>query len=91
MRNAIEIEELIKDTTHGNKSLFSVIEEYEKKLEDCDEDRIEELEMKISFMRDHLKKTIEEIERLLDLLDGDTRKLNKRHSNKIIKNAEYYL
>lgn len=95
MKNAIEIEELIKEVTHGNESLFSVIEEYEKRLENIDEEALEEaledLEMKISFLKDSVAKCIDEIKRLLGILDRDTRKLNIRHSNKVIKSAEFYL
>ena len=91
MKNAIEIEELIKEVTHGNESLFSVIEEYEKRLENIDEEALEDLEMKISFLKDSVAKCIDEIKRLLGILDRDTRKLNMRHSNKVIKSAEFYL
>ena len=91
MKNAVEIEELVSDIRSGKKDLSSIIKEYEKIAENADEDMIFSMEMRIETMKHSLSECCNEINRLLNLLDGDTRKLNKRHSNKILKTARLYL
>lgn len=89
--NAVKIEELILDIAKGKQSLISVLTEYEKKLENIDEDTVFDREMKIDMLKDSLNQCIEEINRLLGLLDGDMRKVNKRHTNKIINAVKQQL
>ena len=91
MKNAVEIEELALDIARGKESLISVLTEYERKMENLDEDIIFNLEMKIEFLKADLSRCIDEMNRLLGLLDGDTRKVNKRHTNKIINAVKQQL
>lgn len=91
MKNAVEIEELIENIKTGKEDLSSVIRQYEEIAENADEDLIFSMELKIYSMKSSLSECCDEIDRLLNLLDGDTRKLNKRHSNKILKTARFYL
>ena len=89
--NAVKIEELALDIAKGKLNLISVLTEYERKMENLDENTIFNLEMKIEFLKDNLVQCIEEINRLLGLLDGDMRKVNKRHTNKIINAVKQQL
>ena len=91
MKKAPEIEELALDIARGKENLISVLTEYERKMENLDEDLIFDLEMKIDFLKANLLNCIEEINRLLGLLDGDTKKVNKRHTNKIINAVKQQL
>ena len=91
MKKAPEIEELALDIARGKENLISVLTEYERKMENLDEDAIFDRDMKIDFLKDEIRKCIDEINRLLGLLDGDMRKVNKRHSNKIINSAKQQL
>ena len=91
MKKAPEIEELALDIARGKLNLISVLTEYERKMENLDEDIIFNLETKIEFLKEEVSKCIDEINRLLGLLDGDMRKINKRHSNKIINSAKRQL
>ena len=91
MKKATEIEDMALDIAKGNLNLISVLTEYERKMENLDEDLIFNLEMKIDFLKENLLNCIEEINRLLGLLDGDTRKVNKRHTNKIINAVKQQL
>jgi len=91
MKNAIEIEELILEIGTGKQNLFSVLEEYEKKMDNFDEETRDDLELKIRFMEETISKCVDEIERLLAILDRDTRKLNKKYSDKITKEARKYI
>ena len=88
MKKATEIEDMALDIAKGNLNLISVLTEYERKMENLDEDLIFALEMKIDSLKANLLSCVEEINRLLGLLDGDMRKINKRHSNKIINAAK---
>ena len=85
MKNAAEIEDMALDIAKGKLNLISVLTGYERKMENLDENTIFNLEMKIEFLKAELSRCIDEMNRLLGLLDGDTRKVNKRHTNKIIK------
>ena len=91
MKNAAEIEDMALDIAKGKLNLISVLTEYERKMENLDEDIIFDLEMRIEFLKEEVSKCIDEINRLLGLLDGDMRKINKRHSNKIINSAKQQL
>ena len=91
MKNAVEIEELALDIARGKESLISVLTEYERKMENLDEDAIFDRDMKIDFLKAELSRCIDEMNRLLGLLDGDTRKVNKRHTNKIINAVKQQL
>ena len=91
MKNATEIEDMALDFAKGKLNLISVLTEYERKMENLDENTIFNLEMKIEFLKAELSRCIDEMERLLGLLDGDMRKVNKRHSNKIINSAKQQL
>ena len=89
--NAVKIEELALDIAKGKLNLISVLTEYERKMENLDENTIFNLEMKIEFLKTELSRCIDEMNRLLGLLDGDMRKVNKRHTNKIIKAVKQQL
>lgn len=91
MKRATEIEDIALDIVKGKLNLISVLTEYERKMENLDEDLIFNLEMRIDFLKANLLNCIEEINRLLGLLDGDTRKVNKRHTNKIINAVKQQL
>ena len=91
MKNAAEIEDMALDIAKGNLNLISVLTEYERKMENLDEDIIFNLEMKIEFLKAELSRCIDEMNRLLGLLDGDMRKVNKRHTNKIINTVKRQL
>ena len=91
MKNAAEIEDMALDIAKGKLNLISVLTEYERKIENLDEDIIFNLEMKIEFLKTELSRCIDEMNRLLGLLDGDMRKVNKRHTNKIIKAVKQQL
>ena len=91
MKNAAEIEDIALDIAKGKLNLISVLTEYERKMENLDEDLIFSLEMKIEFLKTELSRCIDEMNRLLGLLDGDTRKVNKRHTNKIINAVKQQL
>ena len=91
MKKATEIEDMALDIAKGNLNLISVLTEYERKMENLDEDLIFSLEMKIDFLKAELSRCIDEMNRLLGLLDGDTRKVNKRHTNKIINTVKQQL
>ena len=91
MKNAAEIEDMALDIAKGKLNLISVLTEYERKMENLDEDLIFSLEMKIEFLKTELSRCIDEMNRLLGLLDGDTRKVNKRHTNKIINTVKQQL
>lgn len=88
MKNAAEIEDIALDIVKGKLNLISVLTEYERKMENLDEDLIFSLEMKIEFLKAELSRCIDEMNRLLGLLDEDMRKVNKRHTNKIINAAK---
>lgn len=88
MKKATEIEDMALDIAKGKLNLISVLTEYERKMENLDEDTIFDLEMRIDFLKAALSTCIDEINRLLNLLDGDTRKINRRHANKIISAAK---
>ena len=89
--NAVKIEELALDIAKGKLNLISVLTEYERKMENLDENTIFNLEMKIEFLKAELSRCIDEMNRLLGLLDGDMRKVNKRHTNKIINAVKQQL
>ena len=89
--NAVKIEELALDIAKGKLNLISVLTEYERKMENLDEDTIFNLEMKIEFLKTDLSRCVDEMDRLLNLLDGDMRKVNKRHTNKIINAVKQQL
>ena len=91
MKNAAEIEDMALDIAKGKLNLISVLTEYERKMENLDENTIFNLEMKIEFLKTELSRCIDEMNRLLGLLDGDMRKVNKRHTNKIIKAVKQQL
>ena len=91
MKNAAEIEDMALDIAKGKLNLISVLTEYERKMENLDENTIFNLEMKIEFLKAELSRCIDEMNRLLGLLDGDMRKVNKRHTNKIIKAVKQQL
>lgn len=91
MKNAAEIEDMALDIAKGKLNLISVLTEYERKMENLDENIIFNLEMKIEFLKTELSRCIDEMNRLLGLLDGDMRKVNKRHTNKIIKAVKQQL
>lgn len=91
MKNAAEIEDIALDIAKGKLNLISVLTEYERKMENLDEDLIFSLEMKIEFLKAELSRCIDEMNRLLGLLDGDMRKVNKRHTNKIINAVKQQL
>ena len=91
MKNAAEIEDMALDIAKGKLNLISVLTEYERKMENLDEDLIFSLEMKIEFLKAELSRCIDEMNRLLGLLDGDMRKVNKRHTNKIINAVKQQL
>ena len=91
MKNAAEIEDMALDIAKGKLNLISVLTEYERKMENLDENTIFNLEMKIEFLKTELSRCIDEMNRLLGLLDGDMKKVNKRHSNKIINSAKQQL
>ena len=91
MKNAAEIEDMALDIAKGKLNLISVLTEYERKMENLDENIIFNLEMKIEFLKTELSRCIDEMNRLLGLLDGDTRKVNKRHTNKIINTVKQQL
>ena len=84
MKKATEIEDMALDIAKGKLNLISVLTEYERKMENLDENTIFNLEMKIEFLKAELSRCIDEMNRLLGLLDGDMRKVNTRHTNKII-------
>ena len=91
MKNAAEIEDMALDIAKGKLNLISVLTEYERKMENLDENIIFNLEMKIEFLKTELSRCIDEMNRLLGLLDGDTKKVNKRHTNKIINAVKQQL
>ena len=91
MKNAAEIEDMALDIAKGKLNLISVLTEYERKMENLDENTIFNLEMKIEFLKTELSRCIDEMNRLLGLLDGDTKKVNKRHTNKIINAVKQQL
>ena len=91
MKNAAKIEDIALDIVKGKLNLISVLTEYERKMENLDENTIFNLEMKIEFLKTELSKCIDEMNRLLGLLDGDMRKVNKRHTNKIINAVKQQL
>lgn len=91
MKNAAEIEDIALDIAKGKLNLISVLTEYERKMENLDENTIFNLEMKIEFLKAELSRCIDEMNRLLGLLDEDMRKVNKRYSNKIINSAKQQL
>ena len=91
MKNATEIEDMALDIAKGKLNLISVLTEYERKMENLDENIIFNLEMKIEFLKTELSRCIDEMNRLLGLLDGDMRKVNRRHTNKIIKAVKQQL
>ena len=91
MKNAAEIEDIALDIAKGKLNLISVLTEYERKMENLDENTIFNLEMKIEFLKTELSRCIDEMNRLLGLLDGDTKKVNKRHTNKIINAVKQQL
>lgn len=91
MKNAAEIEDMALDIAKGKLNLISVLTEYERKMENLDENTIFNLEMKIEFLKAELSRCIDEMNRLLGLLDGDMRKVNKRHTNKIINTVKQQL
>ena len=91
MKNAAEIEDMALDIAKGKLNLISVLTEYERKMENLDENTIFNLEMKIEFLKTELSRCIDEMNRLLGLLDGDMRKVNKRHTNKIINAVKQQL
>ena len=91
MKNAAEIEDMALDIVKGKLNLISVLTEYERKMENLDENIIFNLEMKIEFLKTELSRCIDEMNRLLGLLDGDMRKANKRHTNKIINAVKQQL
>ena len=91
MKNAAEIEDIALDIAKGKLNLISVLTEYERKMENLDENTIFNLEMKIEFLKTELSRCIDEMNRLLGLLDGDMRKVNKRHTNKIINAVKQQL
>lgn len=91
MKNAAEIEDMALDIAKGKLNLISVLTEYERKMENLDENTIFNLEMKIEFLKEELSRCIDEMNRLLGLLDGDTRKVNKRYTNKIINAVKQQL
>ena len=91
MKNAAEIEDMALDIAKGKLNLISVLTEYERKIENLDENTIFNLEMKIEFLKAELSRCIDEMNRLLGLLDGDMRKVNKRHTNKIINAVKQQL
>ena len=84
MKNAAEIEDIALDIAKGKLNLISVLTEYERKMESLDENTIFNLEMKIELLKAELSRCIDEMNRLLGLLDGDMRKVNTRRTNKII-------
>ena len=91
MKNTAEIEDMALDIAKGKLNLISVLTEYERKIENLDENTIFNLEMKIEFLKAELSRCIDEMNRLLGLLDGDMRKVNKRHTNKIINAVKQQL
>lgn len=91
MKKATEIEDMALDIAKGKLNLISVLTEYERKMENLDEDIIFKLEMKIKHLKEELSRCIDEMNRLLGLLDGDMRKVNKRHTNKIINAVKQQL
>ena len=91
MKNATEIEDMALDIAKGKLNLISVLTEYERKMENLDKNIIFNLEMKIEFLKTELSRCIDEMNRLLGLLDGDMRKVNRRHTNKIIKAVKQQL
>lgn len=91
MKKATEIEDMALDIAKGKLNLISVLTEYERKMENLDEDIIFDFEMKIEFLKAELSRCIDEMNRLLGLLDGDMRKVNKRHTNKIINAVKQQL
>ena len=91
MKLAIEIEEICDRINQGKDSLFSVIENYEKKLEDFDEDKIEGLECDISIRETELSNCVDEIERLRDILRENKIEFEPHKTNGIIRSARLYI
>lgn len=91
MKLAIEIEEICDRINQGKDSLFSVIESYENKLEDYDEDKIESLEGDVSIRETELSKCVDEIERLADILRENKIEFEPHKTNKIIRSARFYI
>lgn len=91
MKLAIEIEEICDRINQGKDSLFSVIENYEKKLEDYDEDEIENLQEGIDTRETELQNCVDEIERLADVLRENKIEFEPRKTNGIIRSARFYI